>query len=375
MGRSRGQLEPRGENVWFLRVFLGRDANGKRLEHRQTVHGSKRVAQRELTALLAARDQRQLIVPTRKKVDLYLDEWLDHIRPTVSPRTSFDYEKALARYARPKLGHLQLVRLTRADLQTWVNGLTQRGLAPGAVRLAWAPFRKALRDAVKLGELSRDPTLYIELPQARRRSLPAFTAEQARRLLDACSANDEDGPLVALLLLTGLRPGEAMALKWSDLDGDTLRVQRALCLTSSGWELHDDTKTSGSRRAIPLGEEARRALARQRRHQAELRLQAGGAWKDGDLIFTNPLGGPLDAGNLTRRVVPRVVKAAGLPRMTPYALRHAHATLLLASGVNLKIVSERLGHSGIALTADTYSHVSPTMQAEAVERLERALSR
>jgi integrase len=170
--------------------------------------------------------------------------------------------------------------------------------------------------------------------------------------------------------MTGVRPGELCALRWSDLDGSTLRVQRALSYTADGWVVCD-TKTSGSRRAIILGDLEQRALARQRKRQAVQRLQAGAVWQDDDLVFATASGRPHDARNISRRVLPRLLERAKLPRMRLYDLRHSSATLLLAAGINPKVVSERLGHSTTRLTLDTYSHVLPSMQQEAAEVLGR----
>jgi integrase len=239
-----------------------------------------------------------------------------------------------------------------------------RGLKANTVRLVIAPLRTALREAVRLNRLVKNPCDFITMPRLQHTERQVLDRAAAQRLLRVCDQDEMWGNLITVLLMTGLRPGELCALKWSDLEGNKLRVQRALTFSNEGW-LVRETKTARSRRSITLGELEQRALARQRRFQAVQRLKVGAEWKDADLVFPTGYGTPHDPRNIARRVLPRLLARANLPRMRLYDLRHSSATLLLAAGINAKVVSERLGHSTVRLTLDTYSHVLPSMQEEA----------
>jgi integrase len=160
-----------------------------------------------------------------------------------------------------------------------------------------------------------------------------------------------------------------VALRWADLDGSTLRVRRAVTQDSQRRKVIGPTKT-GRSRAVPIGDRALKALQRHRVAQAKWKLLTGEHYRDQGLIFASATGDILQAENLPHRLFRQLLKAAGLPAIRLYDLRHSHATLLMAAGEHPKVVQERLGHSSIQLTLDTYSHVVPGMQERATERLE-----
>lgn len=172
--------------------------------------------------------------------------------------------------------------------------------------------------------------------------------------------------------MTGLRPGEALGLQWCDLDGNVLRVRRALVQIAGHAPTLSTTKT-GRSRVIPLGEPAIKALREHRRQQAARRILLGLAYEDLNLIFPNESGRFADSHNITSRHYKPLLSRLGLPSLRLYDLRHSHATLLLAAGEHPKVVQERLGHSSIALTLDVYSHVIPAMQERATLLLDTLL--
>ena len=193
-----------------------------------------------------------------------------------------------------------------------------------------------------------------------------------RRLLDATAAN-EYGNVYALAVSTGLRLGELLGLAWPDVTAETLTVRRSLAMArEGGWTLAQP-KSIRSRRTIPLPTRARDALARERDRQAAARAAAGPAWQDLDgLVFTDSLGRPLRPEGVSY-AFQRARAAAGLPRVRFHDLRHSAATLMLAEGVPLAVISEWLGHSGIAITAAHYAAVVPELRREAADAMDRAL--
>ncbi len=195
---------------------------------------------------------------------------------------------------------------------------------------------------------------------------------QAQALLEAIRG-DRLESLFRLMLATGLRRGEALALHWSevDLDAGQLRVRWTLSRTSQGLQL-DEPKTDKSRRTVPLPRSAVGTLRAHRSRQEDERREADGAWLDTGLVFTTEIGTPLEPRNVLRRFE-LLAQRAGLPGVHLHTLRHSAASFLLAAGTHTKVVQEHLGHSSYAITADIYSHVGPALQREAADRLDQAL--
>ena len=236
----------------------------------------------------------------------------------------------------------------------------------------YAVLHRALHQALKLGLVARNVTEAVEPPRPVRSEHLALTPGQARELLAAARSDRLEG-LYVLALISGMRQGELLALRWSDvdLDGGKARVRSTL--------LRDGTlgepKTSKGRRQITLLAVAIETLRRHRLRQYEKRLSVGPAWTDRDLVFTNVVGNFLDANNLRHRAFPALLKRAGIPRIRFHDLRHSTASLLMSIDVHPKVVQELLGHSQIAITMDTYSHLMPNLQREAMEGLDRLLAR
>lgn len=373
MARKPGQIILRGKNKYLVRLFLGRDARGKRRYHNHTVHGTKKDAQRYLNKVLRDQDLGQFVEPSNRPLGDYLDEWIKTaVAPRVTAKTASDYKSLVKNHLKPALGDRKLSQLTVGEVQRHYNGLLDKGLSARSVRYVHSVLHSALDQAVKWELLSRNPAELIELPRQRPREIQVLSPAQLKSFLEAARA-DRWYALWELLVATGLRPGEALALKWDDLDGERMRVQRNLVRHSDGtWELKDP-KTPRARRAVTVPKSVARTLKAHRTQQLEERLGAGRTYVDHGLIFAVGNGNPLDWRVVVQRHFNKIIECAELPRIRPYDLRHTCASLLLAAGENVKVVSERLGHASAALTLDVYSHVLPDMQQMAADRLEGLL--
>ena len=200
-----------------------------------------------------------------------------------------------------------------------------------------------------------------------------FSEEQARTFLDA-AATDRLEALYVLALTTGMRQGELLALRWSNLDFEngTVQVNATLQRTTAGF-VFAEPKTARSRRQVALSVAAVASLQRHRARQIEERLGLGTAWVDDDLVFANEVGHPIDVSNLSRRSFWPLLQRAGLPRIRFHDMRHSAATLLLAQGMHPKIVADMLGHATIAVTLDLYSHTTPAMHRQAALAMDAIL--
>ena len=286
-------------------------------------------------------------------------------QPRVSARTLEDYRGNLRRYILPLLGKRRLQALRPFEIQQAYAGMLQRGLSARTVKATHAPLRSALENAVKWRLISHNPAKLVDLPKQSQSERPVFSAEEAKVFLEQAQG-DRFSTLWVVLLTTGIRPGEALGLKWADLEGNRLRIRRSLTRTANGgWEL-TEPKTPQSRRSVTLPTSAVTSLAGHRSCQVRDKLRLGPGYQDHDLIFCTSHGTPLDMPGITRRHFYPLLEKAGLPKIRVYDLRHTCATLLLAANAHPKIVSERLGHSSVTLTMDTYSHVLPDLPPRAV---------
>jgi integrase len=261
------------------------------------------------------------------------------------------------------------------DIQSLYSAMLARGLSARTVRYVHAVLRSSLKHAVRLRMLQANPAEVVELPRQERKEMKALSQEDATKFLAAAAA-DAYAVVFSFALATGMRPEEYLGLLWKDVDlvKGTATVQRTLVWREGGGWYFGEPKTARSRRTIPLPPSVLKSLVEHRRRQLETRMLAGDSYQKNDLVFANTDGGPLHIRNLTNRHYKKILERAGLSKtFRLYDLRHSCATLLLSANEHPKVVSERLGHASITLTLDTYSHVLPSMQQAATEKLESLL--
>lgn len=366
---------------WLVTVEAGREAvTGRRRRLHLTVE-TKREAEREEARLRHEVAQGLDLEPTKITVGQYVDRWLSAVRPNLAPATARRYEELLRLHVVPHVGGIVLVKLRPLHVQQLYARLQdvrpgERAIAARTRLHVHRVLSAALAQAVRWQLIGRNVCQAVDPPHAERAGFRALGPDEVHALLDVAEAEDSVfGDAVVLAVHTGLRQGEILGLRWRDVDLEVgrLTVAQALQYLSGHGLSERQPKTDRSRRTIPLGETALRALARLRRRQAEQRLSLGPAYKDSGLVVTTAVGTALDPNNL-RRAFRRIVAAAAVGPMRFHDLRHTHATLLLARGVHPKVVAERLGHASIGITMDLYSHVLPGLQEEAARDLDAWLS-
>ncbi|MEQ1642213.1 MAG: site-specific integrase, partial [Pyrinomonadaceae bacterium] len=234
-------------------------------------------------------------------------------------------------------------------------------------------LHNALKQAVRWNLLQKNVAEYVELPKVPHKERRVLSTEESQRFLEKAESMPH-GLIFEFALLSGMRPEEFLALQWDDLDFErcTAQVNRALVRHRGTWSF-EKPKTAKSRRIITLSEPLIKKLKIHKRQQNEIRLKNGLHWENNNLVFCTDLGTPHSVPNLTYRYYRPILTKAKLPQIRLYDLRHSHATLLLIAEENPKVVAERLGHSTIVLTMDTYSHVIPSMQRSATDKLTKML--
>ncbi len=324
-------------------------------------------ARRAIDAGLPAPDRRET-------VGHFLEEWLEHLEHTErSPATVQNYKDMTAYYIAPKVGRVKLTDLAPRHVEKMQRDIVKDGKSPRTARLARSVVRAALRKAERDGLVARNVAALAEPVKADHREKQSMTVEQVKQLIATAEGTRDEAPMVLLLTL-GLRRGELLGLKWSDIDlkAGTIRVSRALKRTDHGLEA-SDTKTTRSQRTLHLAPIAVTALKAHRKGQAEERLRAGEHWVGDDWLFTNAWGGPIDPDNFRHRFV-ALCDDAGIGHWSPHAARHTAGSLMFEHGADLKVVSEALGHSSIRVTADVYAHLLPERSGEAARAITRALA-
>jgi integrase len=358
-------------STWSVVLDVGPDpATGRRRQKWKGGFRTRKAAEAALRELTASVDSGRYVERSTTSVGDYLDEWLEVVRPRLRPTSWNSYRMAVERI-KGRVGALALQSLTPLDIEDLYKELLSTGraggrpLSPKTVRNTHIVLRKALADAERLGLVVRNAASAARPPVPSKREHTTWAAEELARFLGSIEGERLAAAFV-LLATTGMRRGEALGLRWSDVDLKAGRLSIVQTVTTVNDKIViTPPKTAKSRRSVSLDPETVSELREHRRRQNGERLKAGELWAgEGDLVFTDEIGQPVHPSALSR-LFASSVRRAGLPVIRLHDLRHTYATVALGAGVHPKIVSERLGHATTAVTLDLYSHVTPTIDAEA----------
>jgi integrase len=291
------------------------------------------------------------------------------------PGTIQDYRYYLDYYLIPRLGSIPLKELRRPKLQAFVDQLVrEKVLSPRTIRHCITKLRAALNHAVAAGIIETSPAVVIDLPAIHQVEKNPYSLEEVKRFLEAVM-DHRFRALFTLSILSGLREGEALALRWSDLDleSGTIEVNNTLHRREGAWYF-DSAKTASSNRTVSMVPLLMNVLAQHRESQRAERLLAGNAWQDYGVVFATHKGGPLGKRNVFRDYK-KMQTQANLRKQTYHDLRHATANLMMNSGgTSLAEVSKILGHSQLSITSDYYKHLSIESQRATMDKLQAALT-
>jgi integrase len=348
---------------------------------------TRRQAADELRDILAKLSTGTHVMPSKLTLGEWLDQWLDSLR--LAPSTMASYQKNVRLHIRPKLGAVPLVKLTGTKITTLYRDLERGGrqdhkegtaLSARTVRYVHTILKAALREAVAQGLIATNPADKAKPPAAREAKAPEIHPWTAGELSAFLSWADEHGCSDAVayrvLAYTGMRRGELLALRWRDLDTDAgrLSVRRSVGVVKTkgkGEQVIEGPTKTGRQRSVDLDPQTIAALRGWRLARASLDLRL--VW-DESLMFADFQGGYLNPDRFSRRftrsltLARKELGADALPVIRVHDLRHTHASVLLAAGVPVKVVSERLGHATVTIRLETYQHIMPGMQAEAAAR-------
>lgn len=370
-----GTIKNIGKNKWLVRLYFGTKASGKRDYRSKTVFGTRKDAEKVLVEMIRLKQSGNS--PSKSSITYgeYMEKWLEGKEHDVKPKTLKDYKNHNRIHIRPYLGNYTLQKISRDDIQSFAKELDSKGLSYRTKKYILFVVESSLKEALDNEIISKTPYRNIKIKSGLKKEMLVLTADEAKRFLKAAELSTHKA-LFTLLLITGMRPSEAFGLKWQDIsfEAKTISIRRKIDRNPdslSEWSF-GKLKNDQSRRMIPIPQEVIDDLLELKETQDSIK-KGNKNYKDNNLVFCNSWGNPWSESSLIKNHFKPLLKAEGLPDIRLYDLRHTHATLMLSENQPAKVVSERLGHSSIRTTLDTYAHVLPGMQEEATNILSNKL--
>jgi len=370
---ARGRIFKR-QGGYGYRVDLPPDpATGKRRQVQRQGFRTKRDAERALGDRLSEISSGTAVTPSNDELGTFLDDWLLGQRTRLKETTWESYRVVVDRI-KGRIGKVKLQAITPLDLERFYRVLGEEGgskskpLSAKTVRNTHTVLRKALADAERLELIPRNPAASARPPAEERKEQSTWSSDELREFLDEVR-EDRLFAMYVVMATTGMRRGEVLGLRWTDVDLDALELHIVQTLAAVNYQpVFSTPKTKRSRRLVYLDEDTVKILRAHRQAQRQERLAAGEAWEGAefDLVFCDELGGPLNPDWISREFR-RQVTEAGVAAIRLHDLRHTYATLALKAGVHPKVVSDRLGHATVGVTLDLYSHVTPAIGRDAAD--------
>ncbi len=380
---NEGTIRQRKDGLWEARYTAGYDAAGEQIR-RSLYSLTKEDASRQLREVLRQLERGEHTDPSDMSVAVWLDTWFKvYGRPKWRESTAAEHYRNIQNNLKPRLGRHKLQKLRHEHIQAYINDQSALGRVPASIRKQLEPLRAALKQAVINNLIVKDPSMHLSLPAAAPREIEFLTVEEQRKLTENLS-NTTAGRALHFILGTGLRVSELCGLRWQDIAGDcfTVRqaVQRVLDLDQPidgpKYKLSiAPPKTKAGLRTIPLTEWMAALLTAQKDAQRTERLKAGSAWSGGipgqgdTFVFANELGAAGDRSNFGR-VLRSCLDSAGVKRVGIHALRHTFATNCVRAGVDVRTLSEMIGHTKIAFTLQQYVHTNLNTMRDALSAVD-----
>lgn len=377
-----GHIRRRGQRSWEIKFDLGTDPlTGKRLTRYHSFKGTKREAEAELVRLKDGANRGDYVDPTKTTLTEFLDRWeRDWAANNVSPKTLERYGELMRAHVKPHLGAARIQKLKPVHFAELYAKLQRpkpegAGLAPRTVGHVHRLLHRAFGHALRWGLVAVNPIAAAEAPRVERTELEILSQDQVKEVLQKLRGQTVYR-LAAMAIGTGARRGELLALRWKDvdLDGARVRVEQSLEQTKKGGLRFKAPKTKHGSRVISLPASLVTELRQHRKEQQEERLKIGaGKLPDDALVFSNYDGTPRSPNAVTKEWASAVARLK-LPRVSLHALRHTHASQLIASGMDVLTISRRLGHGSPTITLGVYGHLFSNTDDRAAQVMEAAFA-
>ncbi|KAA0565315.1 site-specific integrase [Bacillus sp. CH30_1T] len=356
----------KGETRYMVMLEVGE--SGKRKQKKKMGFKTKKEANAFLVESQSAIIKGSFIEPSKSSYKEFIVDWFENIKKKSIPRTADTHQILINKYILVHLEDVTLSKLNSMHIETFINRMHDKGYSPATIRKAFNIVNNSLDYAVDKGLVLKNVAKKATLPKDEKKEMHIWNEDQVRTFLKTIK-NENYFMLFYMALQTGMRQGELLGLRWKDVDLENHTLSVKQVLSHDAKKFYNGAKTNAGNRTIQLSETIVSELKKHRAKTLQEKMLLGNDYVDYDLVICTPLGTQLNPPNI-RRLFNRLIKEAEVPKIRFHDLRHTHATLLLSKGVNIKVISERLGHANIKITLDTYSHVLPTMQKEAVKKLD-----
>jgi integrase len=375
----RGTIKKEGAS-WFVLYDASKDpVTGKRKQKKKRGFKTKKEAEKFLNEQLNSINNGTYFEPKDVTLSEYLDYWIDnYAKLNLAARTLEHYNYIITQHLKPTLGNIKISKLQPFQLQEYYaqklesGKLEGGGLSTQSVKHHHRLISKVLKDAVKWQFIIRNIAEAVSPPKTKKVEIKTWDNEQVKAFLEAAK-NSPYHPIFLTTIYTGMRRGEVLGLRWQDIDFENyiLYVRQTLQEVKKVGLIFKEPK-SGKSRSITITQSLIQEFKKVYKQHLENKLLFGSEYNDLDLIFAQKNGKPIQPTEMHRNYR-RIIQSSGLPYIRFHDLRHTHATLMLQQGIHPKVVSERLGHSTIGITMDTYTHVLPNMQKEAALQFEQLI--
>ncbi|MGB7726314.1 MAG: site-specific integrase [Dehalococcoidales bacterium] len=372
-GKIVERINKDGSHSWDVIVAYKDNITGKWHHRWKTTDGSRK-ADTLKTAMLREVDKGDYLKPSKETIANFMQFWIDGYRPNITARSYDRYSGIVKGHIIPSIGKIPLAQLTPQHIQKMYTDKLAAGLSPRSVRYIHVVLHRALQTAIKWHKLTINPADNVDIPKAPHTDMQIWNESEVIQFLETARSTPYHC-LFYLAIFSGARRGELLALRWQDVDLTTgqLSISRSVQHVN-GEYVFSQPKTEKSRRTIALPKSATLLLKQLREATEHSRSRMGEKVTDTDLIFTHTYDGVPLRPNTVSRAWEHIAKKAEVKVIRFHHARHTHASLMLQQGVPLKVVSERLGHSSISVTADVYAHIIPGMQENAAQRFDDAFT-
>ena len=364
------RIRKSGKRSFEITVEGERDPlTGRRNRAYKTVSCSEKEAKKIMRRMITDMEQNKIVKKNHKTVEEWMEEWLDLYLPNVEQTTRVGYKTKIRCYINPYIGDIQISSLRAEHVQKMVNGMLDKGLSPKNIRDTFNNINAAMKKAVVLRYIPYNPCEGVVLPKLKKHRSKVYDNEMIHTLLDIAEGTDMYLPILLGALL-GLRRGEMLALRWDnvDLKNKVIHIISNMVNGEDGIIIKAPKSEAGIRDLV-IGDLVVEELKKARLKYMEDALSYGRGFQNLNFVIRQEDGSPLHPDSMTRKWS-RFLKDHDLPHIRLHDLRHSHATALIQAGVNPRVVQQRLGHSDVNITLNTYTHVLPEMDIDAAEKLD-----
>lgn len=353
--------------TYYFVIDIGIQPNGKRKQKRKRGFRKKEDAKAALNEVISELNKGTFIEPSKMLFSEVSIEWLECRKREIRYSTYKTYNQVLDTHILPYLGNVKISKINQRLLNSFINEQYEKGYSKNYIAKQIAVLKLIFNFAVEESYLKHNPAKKLKKHEEKNTVTSVWTEAAAKTFL----ATARTSPYYAVYLIalaTGLRKGEILGMRWDAVDFENSRIYVKQILTNDGKRLEIGAKTENSLRSVEVSQNIMEELKSIKQKFNDKERLIKGAFSENNLVISSSKGTPINPRNIGRNM-DLLIQKAGLPRITFHCLRHTHATLLMEKGINMKVVSERLGHADIRTTMNRYTHVGQTLQKEAAEMM------